>query len=190
MYYYIQVKRFRLGQPAKVTESVQKYTLDVLFLERTKAIEALYQKLAEHRRNNNDDPELEEHIRKENVRLKADRRDYLKDADVVLGTFLTCSLLPRNHFQVTVIDECSQAKEASCWLVIPKSPKLILAGDYHQLPPVVHGRRTEELCVSLMERLLKQQKYRKDCSIMLTMQYRYFDMNIKFFMKQIYLKNE
>ena len=105
----------------------------------------------------------------------------------ILSTTYYCSSegflkhLPENHFQVTMIDECSQAKEASCWLVIPKSPKLILAGDYHQLPPVVHGRRTEELCVSLMERLLKQQKYCKDCSIMLTMQYRYFDMNIKFF---------
>ena len=173
MYHHIQVKRFRLGQPAKVTESVQKYTLDVLFLERTRAIEALYQKLAEHRRNNNDDPELEEHIRKENVRLKADRRDYLKDADVVLGTFLTCSLLPRNHFQVTVIDECSQAKEASCWLVIPKSPKLILAGDQHQLPPVVHSqsKKAEKLKKSLMERLLDQNLTKK-CKKMLTIQYR------------------
>ena len=28
----------------------------------------------------------------------------------------------------------------SCWLVIPWSPKLILAGDYHQLPPTVHNK--------------------------------------------------
>ena len=39
-----------------------------------------------------------------------------------------------------MIDECSQAKEASCWLVIPRSPKLILAGDYHQLSPTVHNK--------------------------------------------------
>ena len=48
--------------------------------------------------------------------------------------------MKKNHFQLTVIDECSQAKEASCWLVIPRSPKLILAGDYHQLSPTVHNK--------------------------------------------------
>ena len=82
--------------------------------------------------------------------------------------------LPENHFQVTVIDECSQAKEASCWLVIPKSPKLILAGDQHQLPPVVHihsKKDAEKLRKSLMERLLKH-KLTKKCKKLLTTQYR------------------
>ena len=48
--------------------------------------------------------------------------------------------LPKNHFQLTMVDECSQAKEASCWLLVPRSTKMVLAGDYHQLPPVIHKR--------------------------------------------------
>ena len=76
---------------------------------------------------------------------------------------------------MTVIDECSQAKEASCWIVIPKSPKLILAGDQLQLPPVVHSKKAEKLSVSLMARLLKLKKLKK-CKMMLTVQYRYVNI--------------
>ena len=90
----------------------------------------------------------------------------LLSADVVLGTLVNCNdsklsnvvpaslcvnssisfldgplqHLPKDHFQLTMIDECSQAKEASCWLLVPRSTKMILAGDYHQLPPVIHKR--------------------------------------------------
>ena len=43
--------------------------------------------------------------------------------------------LPNDHqFDVTIIDECCQAKEAACWVVVPKAPKVILAGDHKQLP--------------------------------------------------------
>ena len=88
--------------------------------------------------------------------------DELKKADVVLGTLVTCSQrkslklfsvhhiiftiaggplknLPEDHFKVTMVDECSQAKESSCWILVPRTTKLILAGDYHQLPPVIHN---------------------------------------------------
>ena len=54
--------------------------------------------------------------------------------------------LPEDHFQVTMVDECSQAKEASCWILVPRTTKLILAGDYHQLPPVIHNW-VYELCI-------------------------------------------
>ncbi len=54
--------------------------------------------------------------------------------------------LPEDHFQVTMVDECSQAKEASCWILIPRTTKLILAGDYHQLPPIIHNW-VHKLCI-------------------------------------------
>lgn len=44
-------------------------------------------------------------------------------------------LLPENHFDVVVVDECAQALEASCWIPLLKAPKCILAGDHKQLPP-------------------------------------------------------
>ena len=35
------------------------------------------------------------------------------------------------------IDEAAQALEAACWIAIPKADRVILAGDYCQLPPTV-----------------------------------------------------
>ena len=67
------------------------YTVDVLFLERSKAIEDLESKLAQHKENNNEDPELKDQIKNEIKTLKKDITDHLSEADVILGTFLTCS---------------------------------------------------------------------------------------------------
>ena len=52
----------------------------------------------------------------------------ITDYIVVLVSVGPLKELAKNHFDVTIIDECSQAKEASCWIVVPKAPKLILAG--------------------------------------------------------------
>ena len=87
-----------------------------------------------------------EKVKQEKDNLERMIAKSLEEADVVLGTLVTCGMdgplryLKEKHFQLTVIDECSQAKEASCWMVIPRSPKLILAGDYHQLSPIVHNK--------------------------------------------------
>ena len=67
------------------------YTVDVLFLERSKAIEDLESKLAQHKENNNEDPKLKDQIKNEIKTLKKDITDHLSEADVILGTFLTCS---------------------------------------------------------------------------------------------------
>ena len=45
--------------------------------------------------------------------------------------------LPEDHFSMTVIDECSQSLEMSCWMVVPWASKLVLAGDHLQLPPTI-----------------------------------------------------
>lgn len=44
-------------------------------------------------------------------------------------------LLPDTCFDMVVIDECSQALEASCWIPLLKARKCVLAGDHKQLPP-------------------------------------------------------
>lgn len=46
-------------------------------------------------------------------------------------------LLPEDHFDLVVIDECAQALEASCWIPLLKARKCVLAGDHKQLPPTV-----------------------------------------------------
>ena len=83
---------------------------------------------------------------------------------------------PRNHFGLTVIDECGQSLEAACWLVIPWAPRLLLAGDHLQLPPTIHSRSKkvqEQLSVTLMERLLQRYSIWEDRVVMmLNIQYR------------------
>lgn len=67
----------------------------------------------------------------------------LTRASVVLATNTGASsdgplkLLPEDHFDLVVIDECAQAVEASCWIPLLKAPKCILAGDHKQLPPTI-----------------------------------------------------
>lgn len=58
------------------------------------------------------------------------------------------------------------------WIAIPNAPKLILAGDINQLPPVVMCQEAQAggLNVSLMERAVK--KLDNDCYVRLTRQYR------------------
>lgn len=78
--------------------------------------------------------------------------------------------VPEDHFGLTVIDECSQGTEASCYLSVLRSPKLVLAGDHKQLPPTVLSSDASYLLTSLMERVTKT--YGDTVVRMLTMQYR------------------
>lgn len=80
--------------------------------------------------------------------------------------------VPKDHFDVLIVDEASQAMEASMWIAIPNAPKVILAGDINQLPPVImcQGAVDGGLNVSLMERAIKNLK--EDCYVRLTRQYR------------------
>uniref|UniRef100_A0A8C0IEM7 Immunoglobulin mu DNA binding protein 2 n=1 Tax=Bubo bubo TaxID=30461 RepID=A0A8C0IEM7_BUBBB len=102
----------------------------------------------------------------------------LTHASVVLATNTGASsegplkLLPENHFDLVVIDECAQALEASCWIPLLKAPKCILAGDHKQLPPTIisHTAAAKGLSLSLMERLTE--RYGEKVVRMLTVQYR------------------
>lgn len=49
-------------------------------------------------------------------------------------------LLPAEHFDWVVIDECAQALESSCWIALLRARKCILAGDYKQLPPTIKSQ--------------------------------------------------
>ncbi|KAH8036044.1 hypothetical protein HPB51_016348 [Rhipicephalus microplus] len=87
----------------------------------------------------------------------------LANADVVLSTLTTASddgplkNLPQGHFQVAIIDECSQALEVACWMALFRAPKCILAGDHLQLPPTIVSEVAAKggLEVTLMERAMR-----------------------------------
>ena len=135
----------RLGHPARVTEGCRQHTLDWKFVSQFDLVRKLEARIKLSKMHSRQF-EVGEKFKQEKGKLDRLIARCLEEADVVLGTLVTCGKegplrsLKSNHFQLTVIDECSQAKEASCWLVIPRSPKLILAGDYHQLPPTVHNK--------------------------------------------------
>lgn len=108
-------------------------------------------------------------------------KETLSKAEVVLATLTSCSnidgplkhLNSSNdpHFDVGVIDECSQALEVACWLALLQVKKVVLAGDHLQLPPTImsEAAAAQGLAFTLMERVIKASP---DVIRMLNIQYR------------------
>ncbi|MEM6726654.1 MAG: AAA domain-containing protein, partial [Bacteroidota bacterium] len=77
---------------------------------------------------------------------------------------VTCTLvgasshyLDRLKFDTLIIDEAAQALEPACWIAIPRAPKLVLAGDPHQLPPTIKSKEARQggLATTLIEKAIK-----------------------------------
>ncbi|XP_010164273.1 DNA-binding protein SMUBP-2, partial [Antrostomus carolinensis] len=180
----------RLGHPARLLEPIQQHSLDAVLAHGDNAqivadirkdIDQAFAKTKKAQDKGERSHFLSEikALRKElKEREETAMAAALTHASVVLATNTGASsdgplkLLPENHFDLVVIDECAQALEASCWIPLLKAPKCILAGDHKQLPPTVvsHKAAAEGLALSLMERLIERcgEKVVK----MLTVQYR------------------
>ncbi|XP_076044984.1 DNA-binding protein SMUBP-2-like [Oratosquilla oratoria] len=186
----VNVRVVRVGHPARTTPQTHKFTLDALVQASDEAALvadvrkdidrslASLRKVKDKGTRNKIRTELK-HFRKElRERETKATKQILWSADVVLTTLTSCGgdgplrLLPKEHFDVTIIDECSQSIEAACYLSIMRSPKLIVAGDHKQLPPTIMSvdAASKGLEKSLMERILDM--YGKDVVHMLTVQYR------------------
>ena len=164
----------RIGHPARVTsDSVLEHTLDVRVGKQIETVEKIKfeydtvrQKLHSGRMSRlklalgAEAKTLKKKMYKEKAKLKKMKETQILGADVVLGTLIGCGsqlefLDRRQHFQLVIIDECGQSMEMACWIVIHRAPKVILAGDHHQLPPTVISKSVKvsaELSKSLMER--------------------------------------
>ncbi|NXG18630.1 SMBP2 protein, partial [Grallaria varia] len=180
----------RLGHPARLLEPIQQHSLDAVLARGDNAqIVADIRKDIDHawaKTKKAQDKGERSHflsevktLRKElKEREEAAMASALTHASVVLATNTGASsdgplkLLPENHFDLVVIDECAQALEASCWIPLLKAPKCILAGDHKQLPPTIVSPRAaaEGLSLSLMERLAR--RCGEQAVRMLTVQYR------------------
>ena len=174
----------RIGHPARVTsEPVLEHSLDVKIGRQLEIVrdlkyelDTLKQRL--HAGMNSRVPfiaaetqaqVLRKMLETEKAKLRDLKEREILTADVVLGTLIGCGSAlkflnksPHQHFQLTIIDECGQSLEMACWIVIPRSPKLILAGDHKQLPPTVITKTaptSAELSKSLMERVLEEKFY-------------------------------
>ena len=201
-------KVVRIGHPARISEQVHPYALDVIVEEQRKKVENILEEMTKirlkleklsHRGEYEnmdclalDMESLQKELQKEKKKLDSKKKTVLKKVDVVLGTLTGCGtksplkFLPGNHFGLTVIDECSQSQEMACWIVIPRSPKLILAGDHLQLPPTILSKKAEKkLSLTLMERLLDRYWY--TVIKMLTVQYRMNSLIMDWSSKTFYL---
>ncbi|XP_061306983.1 DNA-binding protein SMUBP-2 [Pezoporus flaviventris] len=184
------VRILRLGHPARLLEPIQRHCLDaVLARADTAQIVADIRKDIDQacaKTKKAQDKGERSHFLSEIKTLRKELKQReetavaaaLSHASVVLATNTGASsegplkLLPDNHFDLVVIDECAQALEASCWVPLLKAPKCILAGDHKQLPPTIisHKAAAQGLALSLMERLIG--RYGQKVVRMLTVQYR------------------
>ncbi|NXQ89590.1 SMBP2 protein, partial [Nyctibius grandis] len=180
----------RLGHPARLLEPIQQHSLDAVLARGDNAqivadirkdIDQAFAKTKKAQDKGERSHFLGEikALRKElKEREETAMAAALTRASVVLATNTGASsdgplkLLPENHFDLVVIDECAQALEASCWIPLLKAPKCILAGDHKQLPPTIisHKAAAKGLSLSLMERLIE--RYGEKVVKMLTVQYR------------------
>ncbi|XP_070198061.1 DNA-binding protein SMUBP-2-like isoform X2 [Littorina saxatilis] len=179
----------RIGHPARLLPHIAPYALDAMVAASDQTSLA-----ADARRDLNNllgqlkgkrghsragvREEMKQLRREVRKREETATRDILKRADVVLVTLTSASpesplkLLDENHFDLIVIDECSQALEAACWMGLLHGRRCVLAGDPHQLPPTIMSKQAagEGLGVTLMERVMKT--YGDSVVRMLTTQYR------------------
>ncbi|NXG76817.1 SMBP2 protein, partial [Baryphthengus martii] len=194
----------RLGHPARLLEPIQQHSLDAVLARSDSAqivadirkdIDQAFAKTKKAQDKGERSHFLSEIkvLRKE---LK-EREDTamaaaLTRASVVLATNTGASsdgplkLLPENHFDLVVIDECAQALEASCWIPLLKAPKCILAGDHKQLPPTIisHKAAAQGLSLSLMERLIE--RHGEEVVKMLTVQYRMHEAIMQWASTELY----
>ncbi|XP_010113697.1 PREDICTED: DNA-binding protein SMUBP-2, partial [Chlamydotis macqueenii] len=180
----------RLGHPARLLEPIQRHSLDAVLARGDNAqivadirkdIDQAFAKTKKAQDKGERSHFLGEikALRKElKEREETAMAAALTHASVVLATNTGASsdgplkLLPENHFDLVVIDECAQALEASCWIPLLRAGKCILAGDHKQLPPTIisHKAAAKGLSLSLMERLVES--YGEKVVKMLTVQYR------------------
>ncbi|KAG5839939.1 hypothetical protein ANANG_G00210620 [Anguilla anguilla] len=185
-----KARLLRLGHPARLQESIQKHSLDALLARSDSTdiiadirrdIDRAFEKMKKSR-----DKGGRSHLKAEVKELRKELRkreesaiaQILKGVDIVLATNTGAhgggplKFLPKDHFDLVVIDECAQALESSCWIALLKARKCVLAGDHKQLPPTIksHTAAAKGLALSLMERLI--QKHGGSVVRMLTAQYR------------------
>lgn len=171
----------RMGNPVRVSEHLQKLTLDAKMdnhaankerrnLEKqARAYTDMAQKYKRSfgRSEREQRKALFDEARK--IRKEIDKiQDYIVDDVLNNVEVITATLVGANHhnirdrqFETVIIDEAAQSLEAACWIPILKANRLIMAGDHCQLPPTVKSstKPNEGLYHTLFEKLVKRFPY-------------------------------
>lgn len=164
----------RLGHPARVTPQVQAYTLDALVEQHAdyrlaqkfrREASVLLNEAGKFRRTR---PEkgAKQSLRQEADALFDEARQLevsavervLDAATVVLSTLtgLDSAIIGQRQFDLCVIDEAGQSTEPAIWIPVPRTRRLVLAGDHQQLPPTILSQQAERegFGVSMLERIM------------------------------------
>ena len=112
-------------------------------------------------------------------------REIIREADVVLTTNTSAGLdvVDYAKFDVTIIDEATQATIPSVLIPINRARRFILAGDHRQLPPTILSEKARELSKTLFEGLIKRYPGKSE---MLTVQYRMNERLMEFPSREFY----
>ncbi|MDF2456474.1 MAG: putative ATPase [Cytophagaceae bacterium] len=195
----------RLGQPHRLSAEVRPLSLleqlynhnDYKLVKELKARGNTMKSMAfKYKRSfGREEREQQKLLRKEATSLyKASEAQERQISDIILdkADVICCTLVGANlpvlkdrFFKTAIVDEAAQALEASTWIPIARSQKVILCGDHFQLPPTVKLDENDggrELAVTLMERIIGD----RVAGNLLTTQYRMHDVIKEFSNKQFY----
>lgn len=93
-------------------------------------------------------------------------------ADVVASTHSSAIKLPAESFDYVIIDEATQATQASSWISMTRGETTILVGDHKQLPPFSRGN-SGDMRPSFFERLYAENGiYGPDIGVTFNLQFR------------------
>lgn len=164
----------RIGNPARVSESLTALTLDSKMaghagmkeIRNLKKQAAAYKDMAHKYKRNFGRAEQEQRkalfSEAHKILKEAGRTEqYITDDLLDKVQVITATLVGANHyilrdrsFPVVVVDEAGQALEPACWIPILKASKVVFAGDHCQLPPTVKSTLAAKkgLGISLLEK--------------------------------------
>ena len=166
----------RVGNPARVSESLMSLTLDSKIAEHNsmKELKRLRKQAAEFRdmahkyKRNFGRAEREQRKAlfeeaRSIMKQVENTEQYIIDDVLAKASVITATLVGANHFTVknlkfrtVVIDEAGQGLEPACWIPILKAEKVVIAGDPYQLPPTIKSTEsaTGGLSTTLLEKLI------------------------------------
>ncbi len=200
----------RVGNPARISDALLKLTLDEQIEQHPQAKEikrlrkqsTLYKDMAHKYKRNFGQAEREQRkalfdeahkMMKEVFALENYiTTDILNNAQIITATLVGANnqQIKDRKYHTLVIDEAGQALEPACWIPILKAQKVIMAGDYHQLPPTIKSAKAanDGLSNTLFSKIIQlypesvvmlEEQYRMHQSIMQFPSVTFYDEKLK-----------
>ena len=182
----------RIGNPSRVNDKMLSFTYEHRFESHPAYAElwgirkSIREMNSQLRRGN---PSNREGVRDRMNRLKerATELEIFINEELFAGARVIAStLVSSNHrvltgrqFSTLFIDEAAQALEASCWIAIRRSHRVVLAGDHCQLPPTI---KCAEAARSGLDRTLMEKVVsgKPSAASLLKVQYRMHEQIMRF----------